>query len=170
MCLRIYLIFDKFSQSSFQLSVKKDPRLLQFCFISLCDWSRKLAPSLNQSNAGTKNQSHLGQSRFPALPPGCMFLMSHWTVMMLTFFFLTGGCDCFGYVGRQSLITVLFHSMLFAPESVSKKCEPIPQFFMIISQSQTWDWEKYQVFSKLSLKKKQHALLQSMAGFERKSS
>ena len=44
MCLRIYLIFNKFSQSSFQLSVKKDPRLLQFCFISLCDWSRKLAP------------------------------------------------------------------------------------------------------------------------------
>ena len=31
--------------------------------------------------------SHLGQSRFPALPPGCMFLISHWIVMMLTFFF-----------------------------------------------------------------------------------
>ena len=43
--------------------------------------------SLNQSNAGTKNQSHLGQSRFPALPPGWLFLISHWTVMMLTFFF-----------------------------------------------------------------------------------
>ena len=31
--------------------------------------------------------SHLGQSRFPALLPGCMFLISHWIVMMLTFFF-----------------------------------------------------------------------------------
>ena len=57
--------------------------------------------------------------------------------MMLTFFFLTGGCDYFGYVGRQSLITVLFHSMLYAPESFSKKCETIPQFSMIIFQSQT---------------------------------
>ena len=73
--------------------------------------------SLNQSNADTKNQSHLGQSRFPALPPGCMFLISHWIVMMLTFFFLTGGFDYFGYVGRQSLITVLFHSM-----SCPRKC------------------------------------------------
>ena len=52
-------------------------------------------------------------------------------------FFLNGGCDYFGYVGRQSLITVLFHSMLYAPESFSKKCETISQFSMIISQSQT---------------------------------
>ena len=32
-------------------------------------------------------------------------------------FFFTGGCDYFGYVGRQSLITVLFHSM-----SCPRKC------------------------------------------------
>ena len=150
MCLRICLIFDKFSQSSFQLSVKRILDCSSFALFRSVIGLENSHLSLNQSNAGTKNQSHLGQSCFPALPPGCMFLISHWTVMMLTFFFLTGGCDCFGYVGWQSLITVLFHSMLFAPESVSKKCEPIPQFFMIISQSQTWDWEKYQVFSKLS--------------------
>ena len=70
--------------------------------------------------------------------------------MMLTFFFLTGGCDYFGYVGRQSLIIVLFHSMLYAPESFSKKCETIPQFSMIISPSLK---PVDQVLSKLSLKK-----------------
>ena len=66
MCLRIYLIFNKFSQSSFQLSVKKDPRLLQFCwFFRSVIGLENSHLSLNQSNAGTKNQSHLGQSRFP---------------------------------------------------------------------------------------------------------
>ena len=76
------------------------------------------------------------------------FLIGSWWCW--PFFFLTGGFDYFGYVGRQSLITVLFHSMLYAPESFSKKCETIPQFSMIISPSLK---PVDQVLSKLSLKK-----------------
>ena len=31
-------------ENNFKLSVKSNPGLLWFCFVSLCDWSRKLVP------------------------------------------------------------------------------------------------------------------------------
>ena len=137
MCLRIYLIFNKFSQSSFQLSVKKDPRLLQFCFISLCDWSRKLAPLSKPVKCRYEKPISSWSVAFSRASTRLIVFDFSLDRDDVDLFFLTGGCDYFGYVGRQSLITVLFHSMLYALESFSKKCETISQFSMIISQSQT---------------------------------
>ena len=64
---------DLHCQNNFQLSVESHSELPWFCFILICDWSRKLAPyNLNQSDWG-QNRPQPGNSRFPALKPFVYF-------------------------------------------------------------------------------------------------
>ena len=68
-------------------SVESNPGLDWFCFITLCDWCRKLAPPTQQIIC----KSRLGLSRFPALGGVYMsvftFPCSDWPLSFLSFWF-----------------------------------------------------------------------------------
>ena len=59
----------------FQLNVESNPVLYWFCFTTLCDWSRKLAPPSQPIRCKTKTNRDLVTLRFPALETGYIYLL-----------------------------------------------------------------------------------------------
>ena len=83
--------------SSFQLSVESYPGFHWFCLITLCDWSKNLAPLSQPIRCKTKTNHDLVTHVFTRLRPvTCICLSSHWLLVLLTFV-LVGRYDYFGF-------------------------------------------------------------------------
>ena len=79
------------SSSSFLLSIEFKLWLIWFCFISLCDWSRKRAPLFQPIRCELV-------ARWLAV----LTLSSHWQLKVFSFL-LIGCCDDFGLVLQHSI-------------------------------------------------------------------
>ena len=83
-------------ENNFKLSVKSNPRLLWFCFVSLCDWSRKLVPLSQPIRFKTKTNESWSFVFFTfqivylfyfgfSMAPFHIFLTSDWLSWLLWF-------------------------------------------------------------------------------------
>ena len=94
------------SYCNFQFSVEYNPGLLWFCFISLCNWSWKLASLSQPIRCKTKTNRDLvtcvfprfGYLRFPALWLACLWV-------------LRGSFPCFWLAIGITMVLVWRHSM-----------------------------------------------------------
>ena len=87
--------------SNFQLSVESNPGLHWFCFTTLCDWSRNLAPLFQPIRCITKTNRDLVTRVFPRLRPfTCIcfeFSLAPWNIYCTFVLIGRRRCDNLGY-------------------------------------------------------------------------